>query len=759
MANKTDLVIVESPSKAKTIGKYLGPGYEVKASMGHVRDLPKSKLSVDIEGGFVPDYQPIKGKEDVISDLKKAAKHSGRVYLATDPDREGEAISWHLKELLNIPDDKTYRVTFNEITKKVVNQSIAAPRAIDQNLVDAQQARRILDRIVGYQLSPLLWKKIRRGLSAGRVQSVATRMVCEREHEIAAFKPQEYWSLDARLSTDGTEKNAFLAHYHGENGKKKDLNSIEEVEAVVEAEGESPRDVTLEGNDEPYEGEFVEKGAGSNGTGSTEDPGTRDYAYLPLTNMDRAIAVRHVNGAHEGIAQIIILRYYREETPPEHGKYNVIHVYYQRTNHGDVWEGNSKVEEVDVGPLTNDNLYKTYNADGVERILHFQPKGEDREYPYVYDGAAYGKLIDSDNYDEYEGEGFAGEGKEYLRDDVMTSVKATAEGDQIIILRYYRSGGYNVVHEYYYREKADSAEDSSETEETPGDGSGGETVPEGREGLPQAEGDAFNGTLSDSDGFTYDFEGKSGTSSYSAALESWHDAGEVTKEPKFRPESQQYTYTYKDAVYGYLDKDSNVYSVAPYKTGVTANAQDDEIIILRYFRGDSSPVTPPDPTDPDVPDKPPTDPDDPPTKPENPPKDPEEPPEDPKDPPKDPENPPTDPENPPTDPENPPTDPENPPTNPEYPTELPDPNDPDSPDEITIWEDGVPKTYMKVWDPESESWIYIPEEQVPLWNKVPQTGDEGRTVLWAALAAASLCGSAALVLWSKKRKKPVSVTR
>ena len=143
MAAKTDLVIVESPSKAKTIGKYLGPGYEVKASMGHVRDLPKSKLGVDVKHGFEPNYQPIKGKEDTISDLKKAAKKSGKVYLATDPDREGEAISWHLKELLDIPDDKTYRVTFNEITKKVVNESIAKPRAIDQNLVDAQQARRI----------------------------------------------------------------------------------------------------------------------------------------------------------------------------------------------------------------------------------------------------------------------------------------------------------------------------------------------------------------------------------------------------------------------------------------------------------------------------------------------------------------------------------------------------------------------------------------------------------------------------------------
>ena len=232
---KSSLVIVESPAKAKTIGKYLGPGYQVKACMGHLRDLPKSTLGVDLEHDFEPNYRPIKGKEDIISDLKKSAKASDLVYLATDPDREGEAISWHLKELLGLSDEKARRVTFNEITKRVVSESIAAPREIDQGLVDAQQARRILDRIVGYQLSPLLWKKIRRGLSAGRVQSVATRMVCEREHEIAAFQPQEYWSLDARLTTDGTEKNTFLARYHGENGKKRELHSAQEVEAVVEA--------------------------------------------------------------------------------------------------------------------------------------------------------------------------------------------------------------------------------------------------------------------------------------------------------------------------------------------------------------------------------------------------------------------------------------------------------------------------------------------------------------------------------------------
>ena len=232
MANKTDLVIVESPSKAKTIGKYLGPGYEVKASMGHVRDLPKSKIGVDIEQGFVPDYQPIKGKEDVIADLKKAAKKSGKVYLATDPDREGEAISWHLKELLNIPDDKTYRVTFNEITKNVVNQSIAAPRAIDQNLVNAQQARRILDRIVGYQLSPLLWRKIRRGLSAGRVQSVATRLVVEREEEISAFQPQEYWTIEANLARISPNQGSFQAQFYGRE-KKMELHTKEEAEAII----------------------------------------------------------------------------------------------------------------------------------------------------------------------------------------------------------------------------------------------------------------------------------------------------------------------------------------------------------------------------------------------------------------------------------------------------------------------------------------------------------------------------------------------
>ncbi|WP_130868776.1 type I DNA topoisomerase [Intestinimonas massiliensis (ex Afouda et al. 2020)] len=240
---KSNLVIVESPAKAKTIGKYLGPGYEVKASMGHVRDLPKSKIGVDVEHGFTVDYQPIKGKEEVISDLKKAAKKSEKVFLATDPDREGEAISWHLKEMLGIPDDKTYRVTFNEITKKVVNDSISHPRAIDMDLVNAQQARRVLDRIVGYQISPLLWKKIRRGLSAGRVQSVATRLVCEREEEIKAFVPQEYWSLDADLARIAPNLGQFKAAFYGKE-KKVELHSKDEVDAVMAAVKEAPFTVT-----------------------------------------------------------------------------------------------------------------------------------------------------------------------------------------------------------------------------------------------------------------------------------------------------------------------------------------------------------------------------------------------------------------------------------------------------------------------------------------------------------------------------------
>ncbi len=236
---KKNLVIVESPAKAKTIEKYLGGDYKVVASMGHLRDLPKSTLGIDIENDFEPKYIPVKDHKEVIDNLKKLSKSSGTVYLATDPDREGEAISWHLKELLNLPDDRARRVTFNEITKKVVTESIKNPRDIDSDLVDAQQARRLLDRLVGYKLSPLLWKKIKRGLSAGRVQSVATRMVVDRENEIRSFVSEEYWLLDAIFGCESGDAS-FTARFYGKGDKKLELRSEAEVNEVIAATEDKP---------------------------------------------------------------------------------------------------------------------------------------------------------------------------------------------------------------------------------------------------------------------------------------------------------------------------------------------------------------------------------------------------------------------------------------------------------------------------------------------------------------------------------------
>lgn len=234
MPAKKKLVIVESPAKAKTIEKYLGSGYKVVASMGHLRDLPKSTLGVDLDNDFEPQYIPVKDKHELISTLKKEAGSANLVYLATDPDREGEAISWHLKQLLGLQDEKAKRVTFNEITRNVILDSINNPREIDQNLVDAQQARRVLDRIVGYQLSPLLWKTVKSGLSAGRVQSVAVRLVSDREKEINEFVSEEFWLLDARLSKKGQD-SSFNARYYGTNGKKADLKNEEEVNRVIDS--------------------------------------------------------------------------------------------------------------------------------------------------------------------------------------------------------------------------------------------------------------------------------------------------------------------------------------------------------------------------------------------------------------------------------------------------------------------------------------------------------------------------------------------
>ena len=230
MADK--LIIVESPAKANTIKKFLGGSTKVVASMGHIRDLPKSKMGIDIEHDFEPEYINIRGKGDLIKSLKKDAKQAKKIYIATDPDREGEAIAWHLAKILEDEKDKIVRVTFNEITKNAVQKAIKEPRDIDINLVDAQQARRVLDRIVGYKISPVLWKKVRRGLSAGRVQSVAVKLIVDRENEIEKFIPEEYWNIYANLEDIKTKKE-FEAHFYGKDGKKLEIHSNDEVQAIL----------------------------------------------------------------------------------------------------------------------------------------------------------------------------------------------------------------------------------------------------------------------------------------------------------------------------------------------------------------------------------------------------------------------------------------------------------------------------------------------------------------------------------------------
>ncbi|EGB93214.1 type I DNA topoisomerase [Clostridium sp. D5] len=228
------LVIVESPAKVKTIKKFLGSNYSVAASNGHVRDLPKSQLGIDIENDYEPKYITIRGKGDILANLRKEAKKADKVYLATDPDREGEAISWHLATALKLDDKKMRRITFNEITKNAVKASLKAPRDIDMTLVDAQQARRILDRMVGYRISPVLWAKVKRGLSAGRVQSVALRLIADREADIDAFIPEEYWSLDAILKVKG-EKRPLVAKFYGTEKQKMTIGSEEELNQIIKA--------------------------------------------------------------------------------------------------------------------------------------------------------------------------------------------------------------------------------------------------------------------------------------------------------------------------------------------------------------------------------------------------------------------------------------------------------------------------------------------------------------------------------------------
>ena len=227
------LVIVESPAKVKTIKKFLGKNYEVVASNGHVRDLPKSQMGIDVEHDYEPKYITIRGKGDILAKLRKEVKKADKVYLATDPDREGEAISWHLSQALKLDGKNVRRISFNEITQNAVKASLKQPRDIDMNLVNAQQTRRILDRIVGYKISPLLWAKVKRGLSAGRVQSVALRIICDREDEINAFIPEEYWTLDAKLKADG-EKKPLTAKFHGDENGKLAITCREEADRIMD---------------------------------------------------------------------------------------------------------------------------------------------------------------------------------------------------------------------------------------------------------------------------------------------------------------------------------------------------------------------------------------------------------------------------------------------------------------------------------------------------------------------------------------------
>src|SRR5690625_1010603 len=225
-----NLVIVESPAKAKTIERYLGKKFTVLASMGHVRDLPRSQMGVDVDDNFKPKYITIRGKGETLKELRKAAKKAKNIYLAADPDREGEAIAWHLAYALKVDETSKCRVVFNEITKDAIKESFKSPRTIDSDLVDAQQARRILDRLVGYNISPLLWKKVKKGLSAGRVQSVAVKMILEREKEIINFKPEEYWSIETAFLKG---KDSFIGKFYGVDGKKLELKNEAEVKEIV----------------------------------------------------------------------------------------------------------------------------------------------------------------------------------------------------------------------------------------------------------------------------------------------------------------------------------------------------------------------------------------------------------------------------------------------------------------------------------------------------------------------------------------------
>ena len=449
---KTDLVIVESPAKARTIEKYLGGSYKVVASMGHLRDLPKSTIGVDVEKDFEPEYIPVKGREEIISTLKKAAKAAGTVYLATDPDREGEAISWHLKELLGLDDDKARRVTFNEITKKVVTESIQAPRDIDNELVNAQQARRILDRLVGYKLSPMLWRTLKRPkLSAGRVQSVATRMVVDRENEIRTFQSEEFWLLDAVLQRSGPS-GSFTARYHGSEEKKLELHSEEQVQQVIrDTEGQPFRISSVKRSDKqrspspPFITSTLQQEA-SRRLGMTpvrtmsvaqqlyEGVDIENYGTVGLITYMRTDSLRISDEAQAAARNYIISRYGAEYYP---GKPRVF-----KTKAGaqDAHEAirPSNVElspEVIKNSLTGDQyrLYRLiwgrFTASQMSNAVYDS---------VVIDAQCAGHVFRA-NHSELKFAGYTAvyeEGKDEESDEIRTPLPNLAEGEQVICEKF-----------------------------------------------------------------------------------------------------------------------------------------------------------------------------------------------------------------------------------------------------------------------------------------------------------------------------------
>lgn len=328
------LVIVESPAKVKTIKKFLGANYEVAASNGHVRDLPKSQMGIDVEHDYEPKYITIRGKGDILANLRKEVKKAEKIYLATDPDREGEAISWHLLIALKLEDKKVYRITFNEITKNAVKESLKNAREINMDLVDAQQARRVLDRMVGYRISPLLWAKVKRGLSAGRVQSVALRIICDREDEINSFIPEEYWTLNASFHIPG-EKKPLVAKYYGKKDGKDVISSREELDAILKEVKEADFKIS-----EVKKGERVKKAPLPFTTSTLQQEASK------VLNFSTQKTMRLAQQLYEGIeikgnGTVGIITYLRTDSTRVSQEAEVMAEEYIRKNYGDAYAAGS----------------------------------------------------------------------------------------------------------------------------------------------------------------------------------------------------------------------------------------------------------------------------------------------------------------------------------------------------------------------------------------------------------------------------------